>query len=104
MKLVIGDPDFKHRQREPRYFIARLDDLDLGYDQGYRFQVQLLCEHGEGGAVVLFRGDEQPLRCDEYAVPEAVFRAALARGAGDGEYVTSTGEPCPCYWTDPRCT
>ncbi len=102
MKLVVFDPEFKHREREPRYFVMQLDERSFGYTEGFRFEVQLLDEEGRGGAVVLFLGDEQHFNCPGASVPEAVFRAALSRSVGNGEFVTSSGEFCPGYWAEPR--
>ena len=87
-----AEPNFVHRQREPRYFVGYLLPDDYGYAEGYRYEVQLLSEHGEGGAVVLFHGDESPLQCPEYPIPEAVFRAAFGRSGNPGDYVNSAGE------------
>ena len=87
-----AEPSFVHRQREPRYFAGYLLPDSYGYAEGYRYELQLLAEAGEGGACVLFRGDESPLQCPEYPIPEPVFRAAFGRSGNPGDYVTSAGE------------
>jgi hypothetical protein len=87
-----AEPNFVHRQSEPRWFAGYLLPDSDGYAEGYRYWVQLLDEDGRGGAFVLFRGDESPLRCPEYPIPEAVFRAAFGRSGNPGDYVSSAGE------------
>jgi hypothetical protein len=82
----------KYADNEPRYFVGYLLPESFGYAEGYRYEVQLLSENGEAVAVILFRGDESPLRCAEYSVPEAVFRAAFGRSGNPGDYVNSAGE------------
>jgi hypothetical protein len=90
--LFRSEPNFVHRLREPRYFVSQLDEHSLGYRDGYRYSVELLLEHGEAGAFVLFTGDESPLACAEYPIPEVVFRAAFGPNGYPGNYVTSSGE------------
>lgn len=80
------------REREPRYFVGYLLPESFGYAEGYRYEVQLLSQDGEAAAVILFRGDESPLQCPEYPVPEAVFRAAFGRSGNPGDYVNSAGQ------------
>lgn len=82
----------RHRDREPRYFVGYLLPDSFGYAEGYRYEVQLLSEDGEAVAVILFHGDESPLRCPDYPVPEVVFRAAFGRSGNPGDYVNSAGE------------
>jgi hypothetical protein len=84
--------DSKHSDREPRYFVGYLLPESFGYAEGYRYEVQLLSEDGEAVAVILFRGDESPLQCPDYPVPEAVFRAAFGRSGNPGDYVNSAGK------------
>jgi hypothetical protein len=87
-----AEPNFVHSQTEPRYFAGYLLPESYGYAEGYRYWVQLLTEDGEAGAFVLFRGDESPLQCPEYPIPEAVFRAAFGRSGNPGDYVNSAGD------------
>ena len=82
----------KHRDREPRYFVGYLLPESFGYAEGYRYGVQLLSGDGGAAAVILFRGDEAPLQCPDYPVPDAVFRAAFGRSGNPGDYVNSSGE------------
>ena len=42
--------NFKHRDREPRYFVGYLLPESFGYAEGYRYQVQLLSEDGGADA------------------------------------------------------
>ena len=87
----------KHSDREPRYFVCHLLPDDSSYAEGYRYEVKLLSDDGEAVAVVLFHGDESPLQCAEYPIPEVVFRTALDRSGNSGDYVTSAGDIVDFY-------
>ncbi len=74
------------------------DVEDMGYVEGFRFQVQLCNDALEGGAVVLFRGDEAEFRVSEFDVPEAVYQAALRQPPGKGDFVDSQGVSAQQLW------
>ena len=53
--------------------------------------MQLLDEEGRAVTVISFIGNESPLACDGFEVPEAVFKAALRQSHG-GDYVNARGQ------------
>ena len=68
MQVHIFEPSFVHRKREPRYFVMQIGADGLGFSDGYRFEIQLCNEVLQGGAVILFRGDEAEFSVREFDV------------------------------------
>lgn len=92
LQVQFFEPNFVHREREPRYYVMQIAPNGFGYDDGFRFEIQLCNEAPQGGAVILFRGDEAEFSVAEFDVPEEVFRAALRQPPGKGDFVDSRGE------------
>jgi hypothetical protein len=92
MRVDIIEPNFTHREREPRYFVMQIGSHSSGYADGFRFEIQLCNEALQAGAVILFRGDESEFSVPEFDVPQAVYRAALRQPPGTGDFVDSEGE------------
>jgi hypothetical protein len=84
------EPRFVHRTSEPRYFVRSLDALDDGWKCGFRWEVQLLNDDGQGAATVEFGPDDG----DEFTLylnvdlPSAVVEAARA---GVNDYLDREG-------------
>ena len=86
------EPGFKHTVVEPRYFVLRLDETEPEYAAGYRFAIQFLNNRGEGGAELLFSGDDTDITLADYDLPTEVVIAARRQTTETGDYVNSNGE------------
>jgi hypothetical protein len=92
------ETNFVHRLREPRYFVSQIGPDGFGYEDGFRYEIQLCNAALQAGAVILFRGDETELHVPEFDVPQAVYQAALRQSPGRGEFVDSRGESAKTLW------
>jgi hypothetical protein len=72
------EPGFAHRKEEPRFCVRTLDDEDDGWKCGYRWQIQLLNDVGQGAATIEFgpSDDEDFILFLAVDVPQKVVEAA----------------------------
>ncbi|MEZ6142295.1 MAG: hypothetical protein R3B84_17180 [Zavarzinella sp.] len=82
---------FVLREAEPRYFVRVLDESDDGWKCGYRWQIQLLNEDGQGAATIEFgpSDDETFYSMLAGSLPREVISAAME---GFSEYIDSCGQ------------
>ena len=85
------EPGFVHRAEEPRYFVCSINMDHRGWLCGYRWQIQLLNEDGEGLAFVMFGPDDGTDFVNYLAVsiPLPVVEAARS---GVSDYVDEQGQ------------
>jgi hypothetical protein len=86
------EPGFVHTRTEPRYFVLCLDESDNGYSEGFRYEVQLLNDGGEGGGVFQFSDADSEISVPGFEIPSEVVEAARRQQRGSGTYVDSRGE------------
>ena len=91
MKITV-EPGFIHTRKEPRYFVLSLDESDPSYLEGFRYEVQLLNDDGEGAAVVLLTEEDTNISVPGYDLPSRVVDAARRQEKGSGDYVNTVGE------------
>lgn len=84
--------DFLHRSREPRYFVLRMAEHHRHYAAGFRIEVQLLNDDGQGQVVLYLRGPHADYQSGNIFVPSAVIAAALRQMPGKGDYVDESGQ------------
>ncbi|GEM_PF-2045983 len=82
------DPQFRHKQTEPRYFVRPLHETDTRFADGYRYQIQFLNECEQGEAIVEFRADEDDFAAFPLPIPAGVVNAVRT---GIADYVDADG-------------